>query len=593
MAVPGLVQHVQWRSNDSSEALGGNAFKFTLPNNTLASNCLIMALTYPSAVTSVTITDNIGNTWPATPTVSVTDSGNSAIFAVFILLGATAGVNVITVTFNAVQFGVHAAFQEWYNIATASALDTSNSINVNDVSANLGVGGNRLYQLTGAPISPTTNGDLIMQFGRCTDQGGAEVPGTVNFMLPLAPFSLVQADNVMGYFCQTWVQPLAAAINPVSQVHIPAPPSDWNAIVVALKSANAGTAPSSTAARIVGVSHFSIPTTPNVTSTYNQQFPTMGTMQAFGISDPGGSTTLVTPLASANARGNIQPTGVVRTNATSNSQFGYIVKGQPNPNEIFTLGATDTPHGYYQGVAYDAVNLGNFDTDIDAALGSFGPGNSPAQSFTPGVSNGIAFNVTGQSTGPPDALVTPAAGFFISTFYTNETDLSKMDNGDFHAVLTFSSNAAQSWVYHNTAATSGAGPHITSFTLCPIITAQPTNQQAYPGQSITFGVTATASAGSNTYQWYKDGTAITGATSSTYSFSPNWQADYGSVWYCIVTDSNGSAQTAPVQVNWVPEASLPLNVAQMPAAPAGYVQLNAFDIGDQDFKSEMTLLRWF
>jgi len=114
----------------------------------------------------------------------------------------------------------------------------------------------------------------------------------------------------------------------------------------------------------------------------------------------------------------------------------------------------------------------------------------------------------------------------------------------------------------------------------PIINTQPPRQGAAPGPSVTFSVSATASAGSLTYQWYRNGVSIGGATSSSYTFTPNFPADYGATFYVIVTDSNGSTQTNSVSVIWY----LPRIGRLLPAM---------LDDGNQDFKSELTLLRWF
>ena len=119
--------------------------------------------------------------------------------------------------------------------------------------------------------------------------------------------------------------------------------------------------------------------------------------------------------------------------------------------------------------------------------------------------------------------------------------------------------------------------------LCPNITAQPTSQYAKIGsaQSVTFSVTATASGGSLSYQWYKNGSSVGGATSSTYSPTVNYPQDAGNSWYCIVTDSNGSIQTNSV----TPIFQIPLRFTKRPTQLLGRRA--------QDFKSELTVKRWF
>jgi len=73
----------------------------------------------------------------------------------------------------------------------------------------------------------------------------------------------------------------------------------------------------------------------------------------------------------------------------------------------------------------------------------------------------------------------------------------------------------------------------------PTITTQPANQTVTAGQTATFSVTATGSA--LTYQWRKNGTNITGATSSSYTTPATTAADSGSTFSVVVTNSGGSA----------------------------------------------------
>lgn len=77
----------------------------------------------------------------------------------------------------------------------------------------------------------------------------------------------------------------------------------------------------------------------------------------------------------------------------------------------------------------------------------------------------------------------------------------------------------------------------------PSITAQPQSVTVnQPGGSATFSVTATGSA-PLTYQWYFEGAAISGATSSSYTDSNVQTADIGN-YSCVVNNSFGSATSS-------------------------------------------------
>ncbi|HTZ22100.1 MAG TPA: immunoglobulin domain-containing protein [Opitutaceae bacterium] len=76
----------------------------------------------------------------------------------------------------------------------------------------------------------------------------------------------------------------------------------------------------------------------------------------------------------------------------------------------------------------------------------------------------------------------------------------------------------------------------------PTITTQPANQAVNVGASATFSVVA-AGATPFTYQWKLNGTAITGATGTSYTV-PNVQAGNMGFYYVTVSNSGGSVDSA-------------------------------------------------
>jgi uncharacterized protein (TIGR02145 family) len=137
---------------------------------------------------------------------------------------------------------------------------------------------------------------------------------------------------------------------------------------------------------------------------------------------------------------------------------------------------------------------------------------------------------------------------FYGTFYSIGT------NGYWWSSTAYGEGATYSWsrfMYYNF---SDVNRYSSSVTLgfsvrCikdnpasppPSITTQPLSQTVTAGQSVTFSVTA-AGTGSLAYQWYKNGAAISGATSWVYSLSNVQAADAGTY---IVTVSNGTLPNA-------------------------------------------------
>ncbi|MGH7145585.1 MAG: DNRLRE domain-containing protein [Planctomycetota bacterium] len=108
--------------------------------------------------------------------------------------------------------------------------------------------------------------------------------------------------------------------------------------------------------------------------------------------------------------------------------------------------------------------------------------------------------------------------------------------------------------------------HEISDLLYPLITAQPADQ------TVTVGNTATFSAGANginlSYQWYKNGAAISGATSATYTTPATTLADDGSLYTLTVSNLVGSHTTNPATLHVLPTANqAPVIDSNISAAP--------------------------
>jgi len=89
--------------------------------------------------------------------------------------------------------------------------------------------------------------------------------------------------------------------------------------------------------------------------------------------------------------------------------------------------------------------------------------------------------------------------------------------------------------------------------IAPSITVQPVRQAVTTGQTATLGVIATGSA-PTTYQWQKNGTAISGATSATYTSPAVAMTDDGSLFTVVVSNAVGSVTSSPaiLSVNSTP-----------------------------------------
>ena len=71
---------------------------------------------------------------------------------------------------------------------------------------------------------------------------------------------------------------------------------------------------------------------------------------------------------------------------------------------------------------------------------------------------------------------------------------------------------------------------------------QPKSFKGITGSSYSLNVAVQGTGGSNQYQWYKDGTALTGETSSTLNFSALAESDAGD--YTVVVSNGVSSVTS-------------------------------------------------
>ena len=107
----------------------------------------------------------------------------------------------------------------------------------------------------------------------------------------------------------------------------------------------------------------------------------------------------------------------------------------------------------------------------------------------------------------------------------------------------------------NTGCVGLASPAAKSAPGAPSITAQPISQTATAGKMASFAVAATGTAPLS-YQWRRNGTPITGATSSSYTMAATISSDNGALFTAVVSNGAGSttSNAATLSVNPTPAA---------------------------------------
>ena len=119
---------------------------------------------------------------------------------------------------------------------------------------------------------------------------------------------------------------------------------------------------------------------------------------------------------------------------------------------------------------------------------------------------------------------------------------------------TASDNGAQFTVtVSNSISSATSNPATLTVAVPPTISAQPASQTVAVGQTATFSVTASGT-GTLTYQWNKNGGAIGGANSASYTTPPAAASDNGASFTVTVTGASGNvtSNAATLTVNAPP-----------------------------------------
>ena len=171
------------------------------------------------------------------------------------------------------------------------------------------------------------------------------------------------------------------------------------------------------------------------------------------------------------------------------------------------------------------------------------------------------FSVTAAGTAPLiyqwQKNSTDISGATSSTYTTPATAIG--DNGAQYSVVVF--NGAGTATSDKATLTVSAASGVPG---APVIGTQPTNQSVAVGQTAKFSVTATGT-GTLTYQWQKNGTDISGATSSTYTTQATAIGDSGTQ-YSVVVGNSAAKVTSNKATLTVTLAAVAPAITTQPAA---------------------------
>jgi hypothetical protein len=221
--------------------------------------------------------------------------------------------------------------------------------------------------------------------------------------------------------------------------------------------------------------------------------------------------------------------------------------------------------GTWQSAALSQVQTGHFRISYDATPsvttenGVIGVSSGPTGNYD-NFALSARFNVSGKidarngaayvaaSSIPYAANVTYHFYFDVNlathtySAYVSRGSVQQLIGANFAFRTTQSAVASLAYI---DAVTSQGTDNICNVTIAPAITKQPAAKTVPAGQSASFSLTTTGTAPMN-YQWIKNGTAISGATSATYSTPVTVITDNGAKFSVLVSNAAGNVTSASV-----------------------------------------------
>ena len=279
---------------------------------------------------------------------------------------------------------------------------------------------------------------------------------------------------------------------------------------------------------------------------------------AFGNVSVGSSSNQ--SLTITNSGGTAATISQASASGTGFSLSGVTLPATLNPGTSATFTATFAPGATGSASGTASFTSAQLSSAYSVSMSGTGVGVAPsivAQPVSISILTGqtATFSVTATGTAPLayqwKMNGTAIAGATGST-YTTPTETTSNNGAQFTVAV---SNAA------GTVISNAATLTVTTTPVAPSITTQPSNQTIFAGQTATFSVVANGTSPLS-YQWSQNGTAIGGATSSSYTTPTETTSNSGATFSVVVSNSAGSATSNNATLTVNPDPVAPTITSQ-------------------------------
>jgi len=435
---PVLVQHVTSSANPVGLGISGNNYKIPLPNPVLAGDAVVLGITYPHGET-ITITDTLGQTWPA---ASITEDGGPGNYVtqIFVRCGSAGGSETITVGMSSSSIPFEYTVSEFNNIAQSGCVDGTVG------GTNLAPGGSAL--ISPGSFTPGTNnnangGHIIWNYNAISSSAS----GNPTSWVAATNFTLLDGDiawiNKQGFphASQWYIQTTNASVTP--SITSTGDTSDrYNSASVSLVVASAGgTVPSGIYInKIIHETWVAL----SSGATLTLQLPTTGNLRILAFPAGQGNIDITSITDSDGSTWNVEQTG------QDSPQIWYAANRSANPSlmvHIHTSGVSPTNSVRFYDVQGAAAAPFDVAAGTDFVNCTSVTTINDQPTITPTGTGELVVATMGIGQGPGLGLAAgaPSGGVWDLVTYTGEQDLDLMENADAQGHIYNTTTATENW----------------------------------------------------------------------------------------------------------------------------------------------------